>query len=93
MTLVVVEPVERSGPKGDRDPHRHPYRDYRIHVLQDDEQPSSKTVVETINGFDLFWTTIRPQKEIEAQAYTYARQLSRRLRTGSVITLKKASKS
>lgn len=78
--LVVIEPVDRTGPRGDRDPQRHPYNDYWIHILKSDSDlPDTNTVVHKVNGFDNWHTTILPEREIKEEATAYAKKLAKRL--------------
>lgn len=78
--LVVIEPIDKRGPRGDRDTQTHPYKDYRIHVLQSlADLPSDETVVHTVDGFDNWWTTIKKEDEVLKQAEEYARKLAKRM--------------
>lgn len=77
---VVIEPIPKTGARGDRDTRPpHPYNDYRIHVLHGEEQMSRATVVHEIDGYDHWWTTIRPEKDVRTEAWAFARRLAKRL--------------
>lgn len=93
MKRIVIEPVERSGPHGDRDPGRHSYRDYRIHVLRDDERPCKKTSVHVVDGFDHWWTAIKNRQEVEREARKYARRLARILGAAGIIMMKQGARA
>lgn len=80
--IVIIEPISREGPRGDRDTQVHPYKDYHIHVLASELEPPSKdTLVHEVDGFNQFWTTIRPEQEVKDEALSFARTLARRFGT------------
>ena len=85
---VVVQPVPKSGPNGDRDTQRHPYLDYRIHLCEEGAKPTKETKVHEVSGFDHWWTCPRNREDVAAEAMSFARRLSRRMKTGGVIILK-----
>lgn len=79
--LVVIEPINKTGARGDRDPNpNHPYKDYRIHVLQSlADLPSGESVVHTVDGYDNWWTTIKNEEQVRKEAEGYAAKLGKRL--------------
>jgi hypothetical protein len=80
--IVVIEPIAKEGPRGDRDTQTHPYKDYHIHVLASDKElPSKDTIVHEVDGFDNWWTTIRKEDEVKAEATEFARRLAKRFGT------------
>lgn len=78
---VVVAPIPKSGPRGDRDPNRHPYFDYEIHLCEPEKITDDSTRVHTVCGFDNWWTTIKNEEEVRSEAEKYADKLANRLGT------------
>lgn len=80
--IVVIEPVDRRGPRGDRDTQTHPYQDFNIHVLKGaGDPPSPKTIVHKIDGFNHTWTTIHDIAQTKKDAIEYANRLARQINT------------
>lgn len=77
---VIIVPVRKEGPRGDRDPNKHPYLDYEIHLLGPDEKPSTTSLVHIVDGFDNWWTTIKPEAEVRKEAEEYGQRLARQSR-------------
>ena len=78
---VFIEPVSQTGPNGDRDTQRHPYFDYRIHVADDAALLNDETVVHEVDGFNHFWTSIKPKDDVRYEAVKFAGCLAKRLGT------------
>lgn len=78
--IVVIEPIDKTGPRGDRDRNRHPYKDYRVHVLNSlSDPPSDASVVHEVGGFNSWHCTIEPLEETKQEALTFARKLADRM--------------
>ena len=89
---VVVKPVLKSGPNGNRDVEQHPYYDYCIHVLPDDGKLCGlETMVHTVSGFDRWWIVIKNRDAVRSEALEYARRLARSIGNPGIAILKEPS--
>ena len=79
MSRVLIVPIPKEGPRGDRDLQRHPYNDYEVHVLGEGERPSKKTLVHEVDGYNHWHSTIEPESQTKAQAQKYGERLAKRL--------------
>jgi hypothetical protein len=88
MKTVLVQAVQKAGPRGDRDTRPwHPYYDYSIHVLDNGQRPTKKNRVRYVDGYDHFWTTVHPEKAVRKEALDAARRLAHVI-GGAVIVAK-----
>lgn len=77
---VVVIPLPKMGPRGDRDPETHPYKDYVIHLAEwDRHNYYLGEQLRHISGFNRFWTSIKNQEEVLKAAKSFARVLAKQL--------------
>lgn len=81
LLLVIVEPIPKTGPNGDRDLQRHPYWDYKIHLAPKEGVLNHDTCVHEISGFDSFYTCIHNRAAVRSEVEQYAAKLARRLKT------------
>lgn len=78
---VMVVPVPKEGPNGDRDTQRHPYFDYEVHLLSEGEPVGPSTLVHEVSGFDDWHTHIKPAAGVRSDAQKYAEKLAQRIKT------------
>jgi len=76
---VIILPIPKTGPNGDRDTQRHPYFDYEIHVADLSEELSLDTAVHEVSGYDHFNSHIHNREGTKNEAIGYARRLAERI--------------